>query len=930
MQGFDCWQQHKPNATEYARYHPLKLSIECNFYSNMPVICSPFFPEECRDYDAHFATFPYELSDFQKHAIKAIVDGHHVLVCAPTGSGKTLPAEFAIRHFASQGRRVIYTSPIKALSNQKYHDFSKKFPDISVGLCTGDIKTNPTADLLIMTAEILNNRLFQLSSSLSSQQSDLETGNKYENSKSSASQTLSFDMDIESELAVVIMDEVHYINDESRGHVWEQTILTLPPQIQMVMLSATLDGPDKFAEWIESTRPLDNNKSQSLAQSQSLAKRVFLAQTSNRIVPLSHYAFFPKAPLALLKATKATPLEPLVKDQTDRLIVLQTHTNKFQPAGYKAVDSICEAWITASNGGGGAVSRKHVLNSLATFMKGSDDPNIDDTMLPAIVFLFSRKQVEECAADMTANILSFDSKIPYNAAHECEQIIRRLPNWREYLELPEYKTLVKLLEKGVGIHHSGMIPVLREIVELMISQKKIYMLFATESFAIGLDCPIRTAVFTGLTKWDGSQDRFLYAHEYTQMAGRAGRRGIDTVGHVIHLPLLFRRGIPSELAYRDVLSNRPQTLVSKFHIDYKMVLSLLKKGIQADFHLFAEKSMTKNAILGEIAEQRQAIQTIQKSLEEKRAASQHTRTPPAICTEYQSLNEQCKTAVNKKRKDLERKIAAIKDQHKYIVSDLALLSTIQALESDLSNRTADIDAAESYLRRQTNCVSDILARHGVLTRVEHIIEESCDFASPQREHPRYELSPLLGTLSSQLSEIHPIPFAELIVQEDWFNGWTARQMVGLLSSFVDVRLPEQDRALDPKCDDPRVLKAVESLQKSYVELRQEEMELGSHTGIEYEGALCYDMADTLMEWTDLSEEVACKAFLAELLAGGVSAGDFAKSCMKLSAVAKELLAMCETLSATSISEKPLAMMLTLSQIDGLILKHIATTQSLYL
>jgi antiviral helicase SKI2 len=282
-------------------------------------------------------------------------------------------------------------------------------------------------------------------------------------------------------------------------------------------------------------------------------------------------------------------------------------------------------------------------------MKGSDDPDIDNTMLPAIVFTFSRKQVEESAQDMTANILAFDSKIPYTAAHECEQILRRLPNWREYAELPEYHALVRLLEKGVGIHHSGMIPILREIVELRISEKKIFMLFATESFAIGLDCPIRTAVFTGVTKFDGSGDRFLYAHEYTQMAGRAGRRGIDTVGHVIHLPLLYRRGIPTELEYKEILSNKPQTLVSKFHIDYKMILSLLKKGVSSDFHLFAERSMSKNTIVKEVRYQETEMDKLQKECEHLQGCLKTIRTPLNTCKEYNVLLEQYSTSTNKKR-----------------------------------------------------------------------------------------------------------------------------------------------------------------------------------------------------------------------------------------------------------------------------------------
>ena len=855
----------------------------------MPVICSPVFPPDQES--PHFAEFAFPLSNFQKHAIKAIVEGHHVLVCAPTGSGKTLPAEFAIHHFIKLGKRVIYTTPIKALSNQKYHEFSKKFAPlgITVGLCTGDIKTNPTADLLIMTAEILNNRLFQLETTIDS------------SSQQSSNSNLSFMMDINTELAAVIMDEVHYINDESRGHVWEQTILTLPPHIQMVMLSATLDGPEKFAEWIESTRP-------------ELEKTVHLAQTKTRIVPLTHYAYFPAAPQALTKAVKSTPLEPLVKNQTNNLITLQTAQNVFQSAGYKSTSQLYEVWKDTING---QVSRKNILNSLATFMKGSDDPDLDDTMLPAIVFTLSRKKVEESAADMTANILAFDSKIPYTAAHECEQILRRLPNWREYLELPEYKSLVKLLEKGVGIHHSGMIPVLREIVELRISEKKIFILFATESFAIGLDCPIRTAVFTGVSKFDGKEDRFLYAHEYTQMAGRAGRRGIDTVGHVIHLPLLFRKGMPSELAYKNVLSGRPQILVSKFHIDYKMILSLLKKGVNHGFEEFVEKSMSKNNILGEVREQEKDIVNFKQELTNLKTGMQHMRTPLDKCKEYQVLEEQLKTSVNKKRKDIERKMTVLKDQHKYILEDIRLFVKVDSIECLLSRKETEVGETMSYLKTQTDKVSKILMETGILASLDGGV---------------YALTSPLGLVASQFAEVHPIPLAKLVLSTNWFQGYTAKDLVGLLSVFVDVRLPEHQRAIDPQCESSnRVKNAIITLQSSYDSIRTSEIDYQCYTGIEYEGALCFDMTDTMMEWCDLTEEHECKVWLQELVAANVSAGDFAKACMKLSATAKEMVAMCDALVLVpAMGSLALELAHTLGQIDALILKHIATTQSLYL
>jgi antiviral helicase SKI2 len=200
----------------------------------MVKICSANYIKSNEDkYKNHFEKYSFPLSSFQKHAIESIVEGNHILITAHTGSGKTLPAEFAIEYFTSRKKKVIYTSPIKALSNQKFYDFTNKFPHISFGLLTGDIKCNPEADVLIMTAEILLNKLYQ------------------KNSNQVCNSSISFDMDIENELGCVVMDEVHYINDADRGKVWEQTIMMLPTQIQMVMLSATLDSPEKFALWCE-------------------------------------------------------------------------------------------------------------------------------------------------------------------------------------------------------------------------------------------------------------------------------------------------------------------------------------------------------------------------------------------------------------------------------------------------------------------------------------------------------------------------------------------------------------------------------------------------------------------------------------------------------------------------------------------------------
>ena len=197
----------------------------------MVKICSYNYPKSNEEeYKKYYENYPYELHDFQKWCIEGVANGNHVLIMAPTGTGKTFGGEFAINYFHSKGKKVIYTSPIKALSNEKFYNFTNKYPNISVGLITGDIKTNPDADVLIMTTEILLNKLYQIKSSTPAVKS-----------------SVSFDMDIENELGCVVFDEVHMINDENRGHVWEQSIMLLPPHIQMVGLSATLDDPEKFA-----------------------------------------------------------------------------------------------------------------------------------------------------------------------------------------------------------------------------------------------------------------------------------------------------------------------------------------------------------------------------------------------------------------------------------------------------------------------------------------------------------------------------------------------------------------------------------------------------------------------------------------------------------------------------------------------------------
>ena len=506
----------------------------------MVKICSNSYPvSNEQQFSQYFEKYPFPLSSFQKHAIESIVEGQHILVTAHTGSGKTLPAEFAIEHFVSNKKKVIYTSPIKALSNQKFYEFRQKFPHISFGILTGDIKTNPEADVLIMTTEILLNTLY------AKNRKDDNTSFTNQNNNLTM-----FEMDFENELACVIFDEIHYINDLDRGKVWEETIMMLPLHIQMVMLSATLDSPEKFALWCETRGEITSCESD---------KVVYLTSTYERVVPLTHYSFI-TCTQGLFKVLKDKQLETEIKKITNSLNIIQDSKGIFNDDNYLKIKKTLKTFQDKNH----YVKRQHVLNTVSKHM-------FDNNMLPAICFVLSRKALEQCAKEITVPLLEDDSKVSYIVRRECEQIIRKLPNFQEYLNLPEYLNIVSLLEKGIAIHHAGIMPILREMVELLFAKGYVKLLFATETFAVGINMPTKTVLFTDVNKFDGSGPRLLYSHEYTQMAGRAGRRGIDTVGHVIHLTNLFRN--TDQVAMKTMMKGKPQTLTSKFKISYNLILN---------------------------------------------------------------------------------------------------------------------------------------------------------------------------------------------------------------------------------------------------------------------------------------------------------------------------------------------------------------------
>ena len=824
----------------------------------MVKICNDSYPQDSQ-YNSYFQKYKFPLSDFQKYAIEAIIKGQHALVTAHTGSGKTLPAEFAIEYFVEKGKKLIYTSPIKALSNQKYSEFRRKYPHISFGLMTGDIKMNPDADVLIMTTEILMNSLF-----------------KQQNEERS---TLEFQVDINDELACVVFDEVHYINDVDRGQTWEKTILMLPNHIQMVMLSATIDSPERFASW---------------AEKEGSNKEVYLASTNKRIVPLTHYGYL-TANEGAIKLVKDKQTEQDIRKNIHKMILLQDSKGKFQIDSYKSLHRMTKLFQQRSM----FVKRKHVLNNLSTFLRNNN-------MLPAIAFVFSRRMVEQCASEITVPLLEKDSKIPNTVRKECEQIVRKLPNFKEYLELPEYDTLVSLLEKGIGIHHSGMIPILREIVEIMISKKNIKLLFATESFAIGLDCPIKTAVFSGITKFDGRNERLLLAHEYTQMAGRAGRRGIDKLGHVIHCNNLF--DLPLQHEYEKMLNGKPQSLVSKFRISYELVLNLLKNGKieKEDFIRFIENSMVYREIKDDISAQKTVIIEKTIKLQNLNEKTLFLKTQPTILERLNEINLQIPNSKNKKRKQLDIELKQIMQQYPSCEKDAKIHGEINELTDELQKDKDELTLIESHLEDKLTFVCQLLEENDFIIRNEN----------------KFELTNM-GKVASHIAEIHPLISSKLILSNDWFSDLNSIEIISLFSLFTDVNISKEERSYEPCCKNENIQKYACLLKTYYENYDDLEYSKNIYSGYDYVDTLMYDMPNLVEDWCSYNSEGECKFFLQNDVAiKGISVGDFTKALLKISTIIREISIVAEKTGKIECLHK-------LSECDNFILKYITTAQSLY-
>ena len=438
---------------------------------------------------------------FQQEAIDHINNGHSVIVSAPTGAGKTAIAEYIIEGAIRKNLGVIYTAPIKALSNQKFRDFKGQFQD-NIGILTGDVSINPQAPVLIMTTEIFRNKILDEPESL----------NKY---------------------SWIIFDEIHYIDNPERGTVWEESLIFLPKHMNLLGLSATIPNIEQFASWIESIHN----------------KTVKVVIEKERPVPL-HFAF---------------QCADVVVDKLEQLKRLRS-------------------------------SKPNRLHSLISYLQAKEG-------LPAIYFVFSRKRAEELAQDL------FGFK--FLNAEETKEITKKYEDLVTRFNLKHEQSaqlMFPLIQRGIAYHHAGMLPTLKEVIEQLFTSRLLKVIFTTETFALGINMPSRSVMFDGLRKFYGTYVRNLKTRDFYQMAGRAGRRGIDKEGFV------YTRVNPQRINYEEVrriIFGQPEEVRSQWNTSYATILNLYEK-YQED--LFKVYPLSLHFYQSHKNEQKQALKLLESKL----------------------------------------------------------------------------------------------------------------------------------------------------------------------------------------------------------------------------------------------------------------------------------------------------------------------------
>lgn len=759
--------------------------------------------------------FEFPLDPFQKHAVYAISKDENVLVTAKTGSGKTLVGEFQIWHSLKKGKRVFYTTPIKSLSNQKFHDLKRMYP--SVGIMTGDIKYMPHADIVIMTTEILRNLLYKR---------DTET--------EFVGLTSSLSLD---NVDAVIFDEVHYVNDPGRGKVWEECFVLLPPSINMVLLSATIEKPEPFAKWLGNIKQ----------------KPIHLISTEYRIVPLVHTLSNNKVLMDEKEMFYPSVYRDYLREYDLKEQELKKHKQEVRERDTEEPSIKRDVRDT---------SFVHEMNTLIKTLEQTQK-------LPALFFVLSRKLCMGYAKKVQTDLLTSSE------AASVRQILNfHLHKYPDVCVSDQYFDLIGLLQKGIAFHHSGVLPILKEIVEILFARGFVKVLFATETFAVGLNMPTKTVVFTSFRKQsDSGEFRMLRPDEYTQMAGRAGRRGKDTKGIVIYLP----RGRPESLQDMEaMMTGRKASITSKMQFHYSYVLQSLN----------SKKDLVTNSFWN--SERLLEIQNLEKRLKQIQDS-----------IPYLSEDEirEClfRSSINDLPASKEKQIA----QNKWLNSHMGP-KWLDAWKYFLQKEkyAVEISKLETQIELFKQPPSEIEPRIETLKQYRFILDDTT------------KLSPL-GVLATEINEANPILVAQAF-HDKMFHSLSSQEIIVALSIFLEVKNEEEEEPSLHKCNiSKECMESIMKLEQFAIQISKTEC-LKSEFG--YWDIHTY-WIDIIQQWlSDVPSKTLCRDYQ-------IDEGTFVRNILKLSNLVDEWKNLATIMQDIDMLEK---------LVDIKIIREVVIPDSLYL
>lgn len=758
----------------------------------------------------------FKWDDFQLHSFQAIKKDNNLLVVAPTSSGKTAVAKYATIYNLVKGHRVVYTTPIKSLSNEKYEEMREVLAPLGIqpGLITGDQKINVDSKFLIMTAEILCNALFML------KDNKQQRKNQYE-----------LDKDFISTIGCVIIDEVHFISDRSRGHIWEKTLVLLDPKIQIIKLSATIDSPGEFAEWI--------------------------GRIKNHDITL------------VLKYDRPVPLEYAIYDGSNVITIMNDEIGYDDIAFQTALKSIDKM---------DAMHKKNktnkVTNSINNFITYSKKNNL----LQLCFIVFSKKNCEKFAESVNVNLINGkDSALAIRALESKMGIYLK-----DYVTMPRYMQMRALIEKGIGFHHAGIPVILKEVVEYLFKTGHIKVIFATETIAIGVNMPIRTLVLTSFEKSEESSTRTLNAAEFKQICGRAGRRGLDKKGLIVFLPLY---DLPSEAFIKTNLLFGPMPKIeSRMNIDYHSFLKLLQTKV-TDADTFFNNSLLKiqnsriaknyDKEITDLEKQYEDIQTNIKKYIDSHAIGQDILTNIKSYVDSKTIQNQQNIGFvikpNKQQIAKTKAIEAIAKTHNEL-SELTINSA--KIKQDLDKKLSEKQNIDEYKSSRYSLIGTFLRTMGYISESDTITE--------------------YGMMASLINECNPFILTEIFTG-NILQSLNPKQIICFLSILTDeiTRTNKIEQSLKSIKIDPIIKDAIQYIESRVCEYIDTEAQLTIFSEPGYWN-LSYDYLDLANLWAsmDLAHEDHSR-ILSQLALMEEYEGSFIKNMLKINNIVGNLMSLCE-------------------------------------